>query len=159
MTGLVRRRPKKRDALASKPIRKGLPFSGRAFQTGDEGLVIISDSDDLPLTDDAIGDLNHKAIGATLNVAKSNLECLSRTYRLEEFGAPEALAWLFECNCDVVKNANAGQDWVARKVATKCRVIYRNIHANHFVALLLLKSMSNEDCSTLPVGFLGIAVV
>lgn len=138
------RRPKKKDALASKPMRIGLPFSGLSFQTGGEDLVIVCDRDDLSLTDNVIGYRYSKAVGATLDVAKCNPENVSWAHWFEEFGASEPLAWSFKGVDNVIENANAGQDGVVRKVTIKCRVIYRDINANHFIGLLL-KSLSSVD--------------
>lgn len=137
------RRPKKNEALANKPISSGLPFSGLFFQSG-EGLGIVCDRDDLPLTNNVAGHLNGKAVGAAIDGAECNLEGRPWANHLEKFGASKALAWFIKCGRNIVENADAGQNRVPRKVPIKCRMIYRNIYRNHLVSRLL-KSLSNED--------------
>ena len=121
------RRPKNNDALASKPIRKGFPFSGLSFQTGGDGLGIVCNRDNLPFAYNAIGYLYDKAVRAALDGTKSNLESVSRADRLKEFGTSEPLGWSFKGVNNAVENANTGQNGVVRKVTIKCRVIYRDI--------------------------------
>ena len=118
------RRPKKSDALASKPMRKGLPFSGLSFQTGADGLAILCNRDNLPFAYNAIGYFYDKAVGAAFDFAKCNLEGVSWAHRLEEFGTSEPLAWSLKSGGDVVENANTGQYRMVREMSIKCRVIY-----------------------------------